>query len=238
MRPFVWGGLLLLVIVAFLSTTHVSFGPPKPPMPPVPPMPPMAPVSPRIAVAEEHVMVSGTTRVSRSVVAPGTARKVKTTRGVDPETVLHSWTVQGDYRENLKEALESAVDTARNDLTHMLRLTVPPPREVVREKLVKKETPEKNDELVVGTPHMRVALDLVLTRGTYLELAEAERAVRITNRMEGSARLLAIVVVALAALAGYIRLDEFTKGYYTGRLRLVTVVVIAAATVFLGRVNL
>ena len=33
----------------------------------------------------------------------------------------------------------------------------------------------------------------------------------------------------LGAVAGYVRLDEWTKGYYTGRLRLAAVVLIGLA---------
>jgi hypothetical protein len=45
-----------------------------------------------------------------------------------------------------------------------------------------------------------------------------------------------VVVIALGALAGYIRLDEFTKGYYTGRLRALAVVLVAVATFAISRV--
>ena len=82
----------------------------------------------------------------------------------------------------------------------------------------------------------KVTLDLEMTRGTYLELAEADRSHIVGERIEGVGRVLSIVVVALGALAGYIRLDEFTKGYYTGRLRLLAIAIVTAASFALANV--
>jgi hypothetical protein len=40
--------------------------------------------------------------------------------------------------------------------------------------------------------------------------------------------VLAVLVLILAAVAGYIRADEWTRGYYTGRLRVLAVGAVAA----------
>jgi len=51
---------------------------------------------------------------------------------------------------------------------------------------------------------------------------------RIT-RARTAALGLGLVTVLLGAVAGYVRLDEWTKGYYTGRLFLAAVAVVVAA---------
>ncbi len=43
--------------------------------------------------------------------------------------------------------------------------------------------------------------------------------------------ILAFVLVCLAALSGYIRADEATKGYYTNRLRMLAAAGVGAAGV-------
>ncbi|HEV3164755.1 MAG TPA: hypothetical protein VGZ22_12070 [Isosphaeraceae bacterium] len=50
-----------------------------------------------------------------------------------------------------------------------------------------------------------------------------------TQRMVMLGGLLAFVLVCLAALSGYIRADEATKGYYTNRLRVVTALAVGVA---------
>jgi hypothetical protein len=226
MRPFVWGAMLLLTVVAFaLSPAVVRVD-----------RPPPEPVEPVAAEAGGHGEVWVMTTPARGkAVAAQVARKVRPARGEDLQKVLFEWTVEGEFRGGAKEAWESAIDAARNQVTHDLRLTVPPGREVIREKLFRNAREECKKNVIDGTDAVRIELDLQLTRGTYLELAEAERVARVTNRMEGTARGLGILVAALAAVAGYIRLDELTKGYYSGRLRALAVVLVAVAAWAIAR---
>ena len=69
----------------------------------------------------------------------------------------------------------------------------------------------------------QVSLDVVLTAAQYREMREEDRKFRQKERLFILAKLLAAVVAVLAALAGYLRLDEATKGYYTTWLRLAAV---------------
>src|SRR5439155_9758689 len=176
----------------------------------------------RVAVADARTSHGKTfviqTDAQGASTRTSTGRKARPARAEDLDGVLFQWDIAGDFCFTDTEAWDSAIENARSQVTHDLRLAAPPARETIRERLVKNWEPEENTKLLEGTKAVRLNLHLELTRGTYRELAEADRAVRATERSEGLARILAIVVVALGAVAGYIRLDEFTKGYYTGRL--------------------
>ena len=57
-----------------------------------------------------------------------------------------------------------------------------------------------------------------MTPHGWQELSRLERADRSGERMEEAARGLGLLTVLLGAVAAYVRLDEWTKGYYSGRL--------------------
>jgi len=48
-------------------------------------------------------------------------------------------------------------------------------------------------------------------------------------RMQVLARFVGVLIVLFGCVAGYIRIDEYTKGYYTGRLRALAVLLVVAA---------
>jgi hypothetical protein len=56
---------------------------------------------------------------------------------------------------------------------------------------------------------------------------------QVVKRLGVLGGLLAFVLVCLATLSGYIRADEATKGYYTGKLRLAAAAGVGAAGVLL-----
>lgn len=64
-------------------------------------------------------------------------------------------------------------------------------------------------------------------------LVEAYQRELVARRLAILAGVLAFVLSCLAALAGYIRADEATKGYYTNRLRLVSAAGVGAAGVLI-----
>jgi len=67
-------------------------------------------------------------------------------------------------------------------------------------------------------------------RGRFLETYQHEL---VHHRMTLLGGILAFILTCLAALAGYIRADEATKGYYTNGLRLVAAAGVGAAGVVL-----
>ncbi|MDR3632602.1 MAG: hypothetical protein P4L84_02130 [Isosphaeraceae bacterium] len=64
-------------------------------------------------------------------------------------------------------------------------------------------------------------------------LVEAYHRELVARRLAILAGVLAFILACLAALAGYIRADEATKGYYTNRLRLVSAAGVGAAGVLI-----
>jgi hypothetical protein len=66
-------------------------------------------------------------------------------------------------------------------------------------------------------------------------LVEAYHRELVARRLAILAGIIAFVLACLAALAGYIRADEATKGYYTNRLRLVSAAGVGAAGVMIYR---
>jgi hypothetical protein len=57
----------------------------------------------------------------------------------------------------------------------------------------------------------------------------------VRRRLLGLGTLLSFVLICLAAISGYIRADEATKGYYTNRLRLLAAAGVGAAGVIVYR---
>jgi hypothetical protein len=68
-----------------------------------------------------------------------------------------------------------------------------------------------------------------LTAEGWQHLGKVERASRAEERLGFAARGLGLMTVLLGAIAGFVRLDEWSKGYYSGRLFLVAAAVVAGA---------
>jgi hypothetical protein len=64
-------------------------------------------------------------------------------------------------------------------------------------------------------------------------LVEAYNRQLVERRMATLGGTLAFTLICLAAVAGYIRADEATKGYYTARLRMLAAAGVGAAGVIL-----
>jgi hypothetical protein len=74
----------------------------------------------------------------------------------------------------------------------------------------------------------KVTLQVEVTDDFLARAAKLDREQRLAGRMADLGRVLAVLVLILAAVAGYIRADECTRGYYTGRLRALAVAAVAA----------
>ena len=74
---------------------------------------------------------------------------------------------------------------------------------------------------VDASPQRRVALIEVYNR----QLVE--------RRLATLGATLAFILICLAAVSGYIRADEATKGYYTNRLRMLTAAGVGASGVII-----
>lgn len=173
------------------------------------------------------------------------------TENPDDKVVWPKETVKG-WGRNRGDAEEYALQRAQDWVSQWLRqkhpnLTWKPPTSFIRKSLVEGESqhleafdknlgpgPEGLAECwaitVAVTPDSYRAM-LRLEREHRTELLRAERAERTGERMAVLVKLLMAVVALLAALAGYLRLEDWTKGYYTWWLR-------AAVLGFLGFVVL
>jgi hypothetical protein len=78
-----------------------------------------------------------------------------------------------------------------------------------------------------------VTLEIPLVPELKGMLLQKEREARMQDRMLWAGRILAGVVVLLVAVAGYFRIEDWTKGYYTTWLRLATVGFIGTCVVAL-----
>jgi hypothetical protein len=96
----------------------------------------------------------------------------------------------------------------------------PPPdylEKHLRQRLQWDEDTRTLDEPVGRMKH--ATLTVSLTDQDRQEIRQLDQQVRREDRLLFLAKILAGVLVFLAAVAGYIRLDEWSKGYYTGWLR-------------------
>jgi hypothetical protein len=134
------------------------------------------------------------------------------------------------------EAWADALDALRTQITHDLQLNRPPTREWVNDErhvrkvsvVEEKVSPRTGD--AIGLPDaVKVRIEAELTPSGWTELANLQRADRKGSRMEMAIFGLGVLTVLLGAVAGYIRVDEWTKGYYSGRLLLAAVVLVTAA---------
>ena len=99
--------------------------------------------------------------------------------------------------------------------------------------------------MIVGTQSTRIArnygtlylaeLDGRLLAQRRAELVEAYNHELIHHRLMTLGGTLAFVLICLAAVSGYIRADEATKGYYTNRLRMLAAAGVGAAGVIIYR---
>lgn len=71
-----------------------------------------------------------------------------------------------------------------------------------------------------GILRVRADIRVEVTPRATDALTRSERHWHMEERMAWLAKLLAVFVLVLAAVASYVRLDEWSKGYYTGWLRL------------------
>ncbi|MCI0458478.1 MAG: hypothetical protein L0Z62_16055 [Gemmataceae bacterium] len=71
--------------------------------------------------------------------------------------------------------------------------------------------------LVVTTDQLRQMAEV--ERAQRAREQRAERVARSAERMAGLGKVLAGLVVVLVVVVGYLRLDDWTKGYYTGWLQ-------------------
>jgi hypothetical protein len=235
MRRYVWGILLLLIVmVAFLRSSVVPsnrdhrsravvtrVSPPDfkamarvEPVPPVPSVSAAPPAPP-----------------AKRIKMPRIGLKSHPQEPEDPERVVYSTEVIGRYSPSPEEAWEDVWDQTRTQVTHDLHLDHAAKPEFVKSKLRYDYSQEPGPKVEGVGETVRIVAKVEMTARVWHELAEMQRSARAEDRMDVVARGLAVLTALLGAVAGYIRLDEWTKGYYTGRLRLAVIALVALAAV-------
>jgi len=201
------------------------------PLPPVPPAP---------AEATEEaeglpVPIVPGTRVTEARATPPTARKPVATATLRVSMQSPKSTFTGRLSATRERAIADARRLMQDELANWLDPEVPrswtPPAAMLnamvvgepRVKSIEKPYGEVFEAtLTVDTsPQRRAALIEVYTR----ELVE--------RRLISLGATLVFILICLAALSGYIRADESTKGYYTNRLRMLAAAGVGASGVIL-----
>lgn len=148
--------------------------------------------------------------------------------------------VEGEYQKSHEAAWRSFLEQAQVDIKEHLRergiiLDAPPTRELIENKMIvsKDREPEVRDFGGNVGVVRRFVLTVEITPEVRTLLAKQDREFRAQQRMLLLGKILAGVVVLLAAAALYFRLDEYTKGYYTSSLRWAALGVVTGFIVFL-----
>lgn len=147
------------------------------------------------------------------------------------ESAAEKWKVESRPFVKREDAHRDAVDRARERLTEWLRENYPnirykPTPEFINQiKLVKSETETKH---ILDADHdvelIKVEVDVELSADALKKIVQEDRNLLIEGRLWGLARIVGGLVLLFGAVAGSIRLDEWTKGYLTWPLRIAALV--------------
>jgi hypothetical protein len=144
-------------------------------------------------------------------------------------------TVTGQLSATVERAVADARHQLRDRITHWLDPEVPgswsPPVRLV-------------DAMIIGEPGIKqiqkdygelfeATLTVDTSSARRNALIDVYNCQLVEQRMASLGGGLAFVLICLAAVSGYVRADEATKGYYTNRLRLLSAAGVGAAGVII-----
>jgi hypothetical protein len=216
MRPSCLISLLSVCLLAAGCCAHAQ--PPKAPPPP---------------------KVSGTP--GKPAVQPGPSPAPRPELPASPPTtapeVLFSDTVEIGGQVTAEDARQLGYKAARTAVLAFLRQQNPPiswqpPLEYVKQNLVSERSLKTKHE-ESGQETYVVTLDVKVTDKDLQEMVEKDRQVSMEAREWLVAKVLGGLLALLIAVAGYFRLEEATRGYYTNWLRLGALGLLAATGVTL-----
>lgn len=135
------------------------------------------------------------------------------------------------YGETQEDAWEMAADKAHDKVLGALQRELPglqwlPSPEYVTKHLVKETYKSSVERPELGTVR-QVRFRVEVTPSDKNDILQRDRHYRMEQRMLLLAKVLGGLVAVLATIAMYVRLDEFSKGYYTLWLRVAGVVAAA-----------
>ena len=205
--------------------------PPSRTLPPVPPLPPSA----NEEVEGLPVPIVPGTRVITAEAKPPAPRDSAVAVASAVSTQSLRRTVTGRLSATKERAVADARRQLRDEVASWLDPEVPrswiPPSRMLdamivdepRMKSIQKDYGELFEATlgVDASPQRRAALIEVYNR----QLVE--------RRLATLGAMLAFILICLAAVSGYIRADEATKGYYTNRLRMLAAAGVGASGVII-----
>jgi hypothetical protein len=200
--------------VPIVPGTRVTLAQTKPPAPPIAPAPP-APPAPRARPA------------APAVPAPKVAEPVSPSE-------THIIIVKGQISATEERAKADVRNALRDRIADWLDSEVSgswtPPSRLIDSMIV--ET--RIDPVVKEYGTLYVAeLKVDFSPQRRQVLVDVYHREQVQHRLVAMGGVLGFVLICLAAISGYIRTDEATKGYYTNRLRMVTAAGVGAAGVII-----
>jgi hypothetical protein len=192
--------------------------------------------APEVVLAHEaggQVVVAATqVRQDRPAKQNWMTKKKPAAKPAEPGVVWKG-TIERGCVISLADSKEEILDTIRQGLDRELSLSkAPSPAFVANPAWVRfKETAREPlaEQTPTGDTVVRILYAVEVTPQGWDELAREQRVDRAASRMELAARGLGLLTVLLGAVAGYVRVDEWTKGYYSGRLFLAATALVAGA---------
>jgi hypothetical protein len=176
------------------------------------------------------------------IIEQGNANAVVSTNKRDrKQSGLPVWkdSVSGEFKSSSPEATEDAMRVAAERVARHLRAQTPPVEwtptpEFVRKHMVKNVKEEQRELTDSNAPlTYRATVEFEMSDSSFQKILDEDRKYHVEQRMWWLARIVAGIVLMLVAVAGYVRLDDVTKGFYSIPLRIVALIVglIGAAVV-------
>lgn len=141
--------------------------------------------------------------------------------------------VTGEFYSSPAAARQDALKAAARELSIQLKARIPgfrytpTPRFLIEHRLVDEGVEEKQILDDPTAPVMvRNKLNIEVRESQMAELLDEDRRERSVDRLWKAGGGLAAIVLALVALVGYVRLDDWTKGYFSMILKLVALIVV------------
>jgi|GEM_PF-6697610 len=193
------------------------------------------PIYPESRTTEARIETPIQPQASQSVVA-STIRRRRNGLAEEgqpaPLSMVESHMVTGQISATESRAYEDAKKQLRYQVAEWLAPEVPaswrPPAHLIDQLIMGKDL--RTIEKDYGTLY-QATLRIDTAPARRAELLTTYREDMVTHRMVLLGGLLGAVLACLAAIAGYIRADEATKGYYTNWLRLAAAAGVGASGV-------
>jgi hypothetical protein len=174
--------------------------------------------------------------------APSSARKADKAERTPSSTEVRdvargetSWSVKG-VAASEKDAVQAAFAKARQGLLDYLQAQVPPidwppPDDFVEKHLKISDREVIKEEVDDDQTIYQAKFSVEVTPENRQEILQSAHHYRIEQRLMDIGKIFAVLIALLAGVAGYIRLDEWSKGHFPAWLRLAALGLLAAAGV-------